>query len=439
MWCKYGNLHHITTNFMKTYFYTTDPADKEKNVRVRMRLRDGRNINLYGVTEEYILAKYWDNSKHWIRTKADFPRMSHVISSLNKLKTFVEDKYFEDKKTLEIGREWLKEAIELYYHPERGNSDEPVTLFEFVQDFIDRAPGRLNPKTGRPVTYKQIREYNRTFHYMKEFCRKQGREYDFADIDLDFYEDWVVFLQDEGLALNTLGKKVQTLKIFLNLAAEKGYPVNRAYKSHRFKNVTEESDTIYLDTKELAKLHELDLSKFPGQERVRDIFLIGAWTGCRFSDLPQVTRQNIKDGMIHITQGKTGNKVWIPMYPVVESILEKYEFEIPAIITNQKFNEALKVIAEKAKINSPFHKRITKGGVSRSTEYPKWQLVTSHTARRSFATNLYKSGFPSISIMQITGHKTETAFLKYIKVTPEEHAKLLQMHWQKNSDHLRVV
>ncbi len=152
-----------------------------------------------------------------------------------------------------------------------------------------------------------------------------------------------------------------------------------------------------------------------------------------------MTRQDIKYGMIHITQGKTGNKVWIPMHPVVESILEKYEFEIPSIITNQKFNEALKVIAEKAKINTPFHKRITKGGVSRSTEYPKWQLVTSHTARRSFATNLYKSGFPSISIMQITGHKTETAFLKYIKVTPEEHAKLLQMHWQKNSEHLRVV
>jgi len=188
----------------------------------------------------------------------------------------------------------------------------------------------------------------------------------------------------------------------------------------------------------LAKLYELDLSSTPGQERVRDIFLIGAWTGW-FGDLPQVNKENIEGGMIHITQHKTGNKVWIPMYPMVKAILEKYDFEIPAIITNQKFNEALKLIAKKAKINAPFHKRITKGGKTISTKFEKWQLVTSHSARRSFATNLYKSGFPSISIMQITGHKTEAAFLKYIKVTPEEHAKLLQMHWEKNSEHLRVV
>ena len=66
-----------------------------------------------------------------------------------------------------------------------------------------------------------------------------------------------------------------------------------------------------------------------------------------------------------------------------------------------------------------------------TTKYKKWEVVSSHTARRTFATNLYKSGFPSISIMQITGHKTEAAFLKYIKVNKHEHAKLLAEHWRK--------
>ena len=77
-------------------------------------------------------------------------------------------------------------------------------------------------------------------------------------------------------------------------------------------------------------------------------------------------------------------------------------------------------------------KSITRGGKKITTAYEKWQLVSSHTGRRSFATNLYKSGFPSISIMNITGHKTEAAFLKYIKVTPEEHARLLAEHWKKS-------
>jgi integrase len=72
-----------------------------------------------------------------------------------------------------------------------------------------------------------------------------------------------------------------------------------------------------------------------------------------------------------------------------------------------------------------------------SKAFQKWELVTTHCARRSFATNLYKSDFPSISIMAITGHKTEEAFLKYIKVTPEEHAKKLREHW--DTKHLKVV
>lgn len=398
-----------------------------------MRLVDGRDLTMYAKTEEYILGKHWDNKTHWIASRAKFDRERELTASLNDLKAKIEDKYLQDRKAGKTDKTWLKTAVDKYYHPEKYEEHKPRTLFEFIQHFIDRTDDR------NPVSYKQVREYNRTFYYLQEFCEEKGKEYDFADIDLEFYEDWVAWLQKKNLAKNTIGKKVQTLKIFLNFASEKEMPVNRQFKSHRFKNLSEESDTVYLNEKELDQLYKLDLSVTPGQEKVRDIFLIGCWTGCRFSDLPQVTRKNIKDGMIFITQGKTGNKVWIPMHPVVNAILEKYDFEIPPMITNQKFNEALKKIAKKAKIDEPFHKKITRGGVTRSTEYKKWQLVTSHTARRSFATNLYKSGFPSISIMQITGHRTEAAFLKYIKVTSEEHARMLQAHWQKSASHLKVV
>ena len=60
----------------------------------------------------------------------------------------------------------------------------------------------------------------------------------------------------------------------------------------------------------------------------------------------------------------------------------------------------------------------------------KFEMISSHTARRSFATNLYNDGYPAISIMHITGHKTESSFLKYIKTSPEEHAKKLRKHWK---------
>ena len=143
--------------------------------------------------------------------------------------------------------------------------------------------------------------------------------------------------------------------------------------------------------------------------------------------------------MLTIQQQKTNEFVTIPLHPVFITIWNKYNGVLPANISNQKFNDNLKDVCREAGLKERVMKSITKGGKKQTTVYEKWQLVSSHTARRSFATNLYKSGFPSISIMQITGHKTESSFLKYIKVTKEEHAKMLMMHWQKNGNLLKVV
>jgi integrase len=99
------------------------------------------------------------------------------------------------------------------------------------------------------------------------------------------------------------------------------------------------------------------------------------------------------------------------------------------MISNQKFNDYIKDVCKKAEFKSKVSKSLTKGGKRQTEIKEKWEMVSSHTARRSFATNLYKSGFPSISIMAITGHKTENAFNRYIKVNEEEHAEMLAKHW----------
>src|SRR5258707_63790 len=94
-------------------------------------------------------------------------------------------------------------------------------------------------------------------------------------------------------------------------------------------------------------------------------------------------------------------------------------------------NDYLKVIGQLAGLDDTIQTTITKGGMKVTTIWKKYELISTHTARRSMATNLFKSKFPSISIMKITGYKTEKAFLTYIKITPEENASLLQEHWKK--------
>jgi len=223
------------------------------------------------------------------------------------------------------------------------------------------------------------REYEVSFRYLRAFAEKEGRIIDFKDIDLKFYEGFTKYLQDQKLAVNTIGKKIQTLKIFLNSAKEEGLNNYDSFKSKKFVAITEDSDNIYLNEDELKKIYETDFSNRPGLDRVRDLFLVGCWTGCRFSDLSLIKPESIQEGMIHLKQHKTGTKVVIPLHPVVSEILNKYEGRLPEPISNQKFNLALKDIAKVSGIKDIAHISITKGGVKRSTAYQKHESSRSRT------------------------------------------------------------
>jgi integrase len=222
----------------------------------------------------------------------------------------------------------------------------------------------------------------------------------------------------------------------MNDATDKGINSNMAFKKG-FTVLEEEAEDIYLTIDEIEKIENLDLTEMPGKDKVRDLFLIGCWTGLRLSDYKTIISKDIQDGFIVKKQQKTEQPVVLPIHPTVKRIFEKYDNKLPEPISDQKFNDALKVIAKKAKIKDKVHISITKGGIKKSKAYEKWQHVSSHTARRSFATNLYKQGFPALSIAKLTGHKTEQAFLKYIKVTPTENARMLAEHWSKSN--LKVV
>ena len=173
---------------------------------------------------------------------------------------------------------------------------------------------------------------------------------------------------------------------------------------------------------------------------MRDLFLVGCFTGLRFSDFSILKTDQIKDGYIEIKeQTKTGNPVVIPIHKVVQNIINKHDGNLPRAITNQKFNQYLKEVGIKVpSLHNHFDTTITKGGLKISKRLKKYELLTTHSARRSFATNEYLNGTPTITIMAITGHRTEKAFMRYIKLNPTDHAQLLKLHWEKRSN-LKVV
>jgi len=164
-------------------------------------------------------------------------------------------------------------------------------------------------------------------------------------------------------------------------------------------------------------------------ERVRDIFIIGSETGLRFSDLSKLNKENITpENTIRIKTEKVGKTIEAPITPKVRQIFEKYNYQLPKIPTNKNFNDYIKMVASRAGINEPVTIERSKGVFVIGQTVEKNELTTSHTARRSFATNAFLAGVPSISIMKITGHKTEASFMKYLKMSAKDNAIKMQSH-----------
>ena len=214
----------------------------------------------------------------------------------------------------------------------------------------------------------------------------------------------------------------------MNEAYERGLHTNFDFKKKAFAKPSAETKNIYLDEKELLQMYRLDLSFDKRLDQVRDWFLIGAYTGLRFSDLSRLAKDNVFDNTIEITTQKTSKKVIVPLSPIVREILQKYDYQLPKLISNQKFNGYIKEVAKKAEINEEILIEETKGYLKSSFTDEKYNLVSVHTARRSFATNAYVAGVPVIQIMMMTGYKAEKSFLLYIKISEKENAKKLQLH-----------
>lgn len=410
-------------------------SDSEQTIYVTSRF--GRNEKLMYATPLKVEPIFWNEKEGRVKNSKYCTYRDEVNGALNTIealiKSFIAKAATSDNEI--VSKDSLKNLLDVHFGKKKAKACD---FHSFFEAFIEQCDSRLSPRRGgQTIDYKTKREYARTYYYIQEYEKKRKIRLEFRNIDKMFFNDFVAFLQDLGLSTNTIWHKTVSIKAVMKAANEQELTDNTKYTS--FKNVSEESQAIALSEKELDLLAQFDFSNSPRLERTRDLFLIGCWTGLRFSDFTRIKQENIKDNMLTIQQQKTNEFVTIPLHPVFITIWNKYNGVLPANISNQKFNDNLKDVCREAGLKERVMKSITKGGKKQTTVYEKWKLVSSHTARRSFATNLYKSGFPSISIMQITGHKTESSFLKYIKVTKEEHAKMLMMHWQKNGNLLKIM
>ncbi|MGV6832655.1 MAG: tyrosine-type recombinase/integrase [bacterium] len=387
-----------------------------------------RGTTAYFSSKKKIPIKYWNsNNQTVIRSYKGHSTLNMYLSKFRqKIEDLVNMCMYE-------GSEPFADVIRNRYDGEKNSTKgkqqkrrKQLNFEQFIKQFIEESK-----LTKQPSTIKSYNDFNHILNIYKKSRRIKNLTWE--SFTMYWYYDFMEFyVKERGTSNNTFGKMIKTLKTVLNAATDQGHNNNTEFRNKKFKVYQEEGDHIYLSVDEIAQLLSLDLIEDIKLERVRDIFVVGCYTGLRFSDFKQLSQQNIANDRLQIRTQKTGQLVVIPLHPIVKQILEKYDNNIPRTYCNSVTNRQLKRLGQLAGFNQTIVKTRTYGIQKEETVYQKWELLTTHCARRSFATNLFKQGFPSINIMKITGHKSEKSFMRYIRINEEEIASMLEKHWEND-------
>lgn len=374
--------------------------------------------------QKNIDEKYWDDKNQIV--KRSYPGSDRFNIYLKSLRQRLEDIV---NGLLIEGENPTHELVKNLYNKGREEREKKkiYTFFEYADHYM---------KNDKKISEGTKKSYNTVLNKLREYEEYAHIKLDWTSFDIDFYYDFFEFYTGiQGLTNNGFGKVIKNIKAILNDATTNGYNSCLSYQHKGFKTVREPVNNIYLDEDELQKIIDIDLSNQPNLENIRDLFIFGCYTGLRYSDFSQVKPEHICGEIIRIKTQKTDEWVSIPLMEPVKAVMEKYSKNpnsLPKSCTNQTMNKYIKEIGELAGINTIELKIRNKGKKRVEKRFSKYDLICTHTARRSFATNMFKRGVPARVIMKITGHRTETAFSSYIKVSQDENAELMLKYLQQN-------
>ncbi len=401
---------------------------KTKSLKSMLLLRYTHKKRVtYFTTHKNIEDQYWDAKRQ--HAKRSYPGSDRFNIWINSIRKKVED--IANGMMID-GIDPTIHAVKQAYQQEKEQKQKATqyTFFEYAEKFLEDSKRHKSPGT--------IKTYRTIINKLKEYEKYARTKLDWHSFDMDFYYDFLEYYTGiQGFTNNGFGRVIKILKVVLNEASDQGYNVFAHYKHKNFRTLKEDVNNIYLNEGELQQIIDLDLSNDKKLDQIRDLFIVGCYTGLRFSDFSQIRREHVMGNVLVIKTQKTDDWVRIPLLDPVKNIIEKYKDHsansLPKSVTNQTMNKYLKNIGELAELDEDILKIRNRGKQRIEEVFKKHELISTHTARRSFATNMYKRGIPTRVIMQITGHRTEKAFSSYIKISMEENAELMLKYYNESN------
>lgn len=398
-----------------------------------------KSIQILAKTEKIFSKVDWEKyvkNKNKNSRDSDILKIKKEISQeLEKLQVPILEKFTQSDKTA-IDKLWLQNIVQNIYHPNQVEADEIVIPLEIVH-FIDYF------KVEKVLNSTMAAKYDVLKNRLQKFEVFRAKTILFADFNLALAYELSSFYKSQQIYMdNTLQRDFGYIASLCIYAKRKGIHVNGDWVDFKYSKIKKTdlflgsaengSDKIfyeYFNFDEIKIIADVaDLSE--SLMNVRDWLLISLWTGQRISDWMRFNKSMIvesrKKKFIKFVQMKTGNEMMIYVNDKLQDILNKRGGDFPKPIAFQKYNDYVKHVAKKAGFTEKvfgYKDQVLENLGKRRVygEYERWQLISSHIGRRSFATNFYKK-IPTYDVMFMTGHKTESEFLRYINETSEDRA-----------------
>lgn len=385
----------------KISFELKNPHSKTSAILLRLSCTDGR-LKYY--TGESVEVSKWHTKAHTtddrgIRARLD--RMRAAVEGLN-----LDLKLKDHSLTMAA----VREVLDSVTRQKRQNN-----LFDKMDELINQMrAGKLLTPGKKKYSKGTIKTLDFTVNLLRRFKPNMNI------VTIGTYHEFIAFCHGKKFSTNYIAGQIKNWKR-LGFEAT-GNPI---YRDKQFRQVYEEVYDIYLNEDELKKMYDKELTD--REDLTRDWFIIDCYTGLRISDLKLLDARNLSNGYITIANEKTDEKVVLPVHPYVAKIIQKHG-GFPRTITDQEINRTIKKVAEKAGITQDVLFTITKGGVRKDCYLKKFQMVSNHTSRRSFITNLLKRGVSETLVMKMAGMKSHLTLRKYNKMSSEEAAEVMKDH-----------
>lgn len=409
-------------NYSYTFNLKSPNDTKPSLIYLRASITGSRKYLKYS-TGEKIHPKNWDFEHQFPkRLRGRSTKAIQINSVIRQLSRYAEE--FQlicsrlEAQEVVLSADRIRAELDFVF---KKNALAPDSFFPVFDQFIKEKEDLGEITEGTIARYRNIK------NVLNEFSDRTKYRLTFESINDEFYVQFVKYSREVLRHKdNTLGRNIGFIKTFMNWAAHKKFHHNLQFR--KFKKISSETDEIALTFEELNHLWEYDFSKNKRLERVRDVFVFGCVTGMRYSDYSRISRENVRNEEIFINAQKTKSNTGIPLNKYSKEILEKYDYDLPSI-SDQKFRDYIKEACKVAGFTEDTIKTTYRGKERIEEIIPKYDRISSHTARRTFITISLERGMNIETIMSITGHKSYSSFQKYIKLSQRAREKEMKKVW----------